>query len=244
MADIARASVVSRDVFNVRSLWADVEALDGAVPAETQYDMLLSSRRMVERSTRWLLRSRPRPLDIAAERERYGEGAKTVAGLLPGVLVEHEQENWRERVGRLTEAGVPEALAGRVAAQGALFSALDIVDIALATDHPVEEVAALHFEIGGNLHLHWLRDRIALLARDTRWAAMARAALRDDLFSLHAELTTDVLRAGGVDAWTVGKEAAVERAQEILAEIRSGGTFDLTTLPVALREVRNLIGRA
>ena len=107
MADIARASVVARDVFNVRSLWADVEALDGAVPADTQYDMLLSSRRMVERSTRWLLRSRPRPLDIAAERERYGEGAKAVAGLLPGVLVEHEQENWRERVGRLTEAGVP-----------------------------------------------------------------------------------------------------------------------------------------
>ena len=30
MADIARASVVSRDVFNVRSLWADVEALDGS----------------------------------------------------------------------------------------------------------------------------------------------------------------------------------------------------------------------
>ena len=140
------------------------------------------------------------------------------------MLVEHEQENWRERVGRLTEAGVPEALAGRVAAQGALFSALDIVDIALATEHPVEEVAALHFEIGGNLHLHWLRDKIALLARDTRWAAMARAALRDDLFSLHAELTTDVLRAGGVDAWSSGKQAAVERAQEILGEIRSGGT--------------------
>ena len=243
MADIARASVVARDVFDVRSLWADVEALDGVVPAETQYDMLLSSRRMVERSTRWLLRSRPRPLDIAAERERYGEGAKTVSALLPGVLVEPEQENWRERVGRLTDAGVPEALAGRVAAQGALFSALDIVDIANATGQAVEEVARLHFEIGGNLHLHWLRDRIALLSRDTRWAAMARAALRDDLFSLHAELTTDVLRAGGVDAWMVGKEAAVERAQEILGEIRAGGTFDLTTLPVALREVRNLIGR-
>ena len=35
--------------------------------------------------------------------------------------------------------------------------------------------------------------------------------------------------------------AAVERAQEILGEIRAGGAFDLTTLPVALREVRNLI---
>ena len=82
--DIARASVVARDVFAVRSLWEDVEALDGAVPAETQYEMLLSSRRMVERSTRWLLRSRPRPLDIAAERERYGEGAVGGRGAAAG----------------------------------------------------------------------------------------------------------------------------------------------------------------
>jgi glutamate dehydrogenase len=32
----------------------------------------------------------------------------------------------------------------------------------------------------------------------------------------------------------------VERCLTILGEIRTGGTFDLTTLPVALRELRNL----
>jgi glutamate dehydrogenase len=72
---------------------------------------------------------------------------------------------------------------------------------------------------------------------------MARAALRDDLFALHAELTADVLRSGGIDAWLEHRRAAADRAQEILGEIRSGGTFDLTTLPVAMREVRNLISR-
>ena len=240
-ADIARASIVARDVFKVRELWRDIEALDGQVAADVQYDMLLASRRMVERSARWLLRTRPRPLDIAEEVSRYADGARIVADLLPDVLVESEQESWRERVSRLTEHGVPEALAGRVAAQGALFSALDIVEVAGANDHDLEEVARLHFLLGGKLHLHWLRDRIALLARDTRWAAMARAALRDDLFSLHAELTADVLRFDSLDAWLEANRPAVERAQEILGEIRAGGAFDLTTLPVALREVRNLI---
>ena len=228
-------------MFGVRALWEEVEALDGVVAAEVQTEMLLSSRRSVERATRWLLRSRPRPLDIAAETARYAEGARIVTGALPGILVESEQEAWRERVGRLTEAGVPEALAARVATQSALFSALDIVEVAAATEQPVEDVAALHFLLGGSLALHWLRDQIAALPRTNRWQAMARAALRDDLFSLHAELTTDVLRYGGIDAWMEANRHAVERAQEILGEIRSGGTFDLTTLPVALREVRNLI---
>ena len=73
---------------------------------------------------------------------------------------------------------------------------------------------------------------------------MARAALRDDLFSLHADLTREVLRFESLDAWFDANRAAVERAQDILGEIRAGGAFDLTTLPVALREVRNLIAPA
>ena len=59
------------------------------------------------------------------------------------------------------------------------------------------------------LELHWLRDRIVALPRDDRWRALARAALRDDLYALHRELTAEVLRSaspddepeGRVDGW-------------------------------------------
>jgi glutamate dehydrogenase len=82
---------------------------------------------------------------------------------------------------------------------------------------------------------------------------MARAALRDDLFSLHADLTADILSAtpdavadgeagaeARLEAWFDANRGPVERCLAILGEIRTGGTFDLTTLPVALRELRNL----
>jgi glutamate dehydrogenase len=251
-SDIARAYAVARDVFEVRSLWAEVEALDLRVAASIQIGMLLESRRLVERATRWLLTTRRRPLRIAAEVERFAGGVRAVAATLPDVMVEAEREQWSERVRALVADDVPEELAGRVASLGALFPALDIVEAATATQRSVEEVAALHFLLGGRLHLHWLRDRIAALPRANRWEAMARAALRDDLFSLHAELTADVLRgaaedadaAARLDAWIDANRAAVERCLEILGEIRTGGTFDLTTLPVALREVRNLIQAA
>jgi glutamate dehydrogenase len=80
---------------------------------------------------------------------------------------------------------------------------------------------------------------------------MARAALRDDLFSLHAELTADVLRSSELgdadarlDGWIEANRPLVERCLGILGDIRTGGTYDLTTLPVALRELRNLIQAA
>jgi glutamate dehydrogenase len=235
----------------MRGLWAAVEGLDLELAAATQIAMLLEARRLVERATRWLLRSRPRPLDIGAEIERFAGGAATVGEALPDVLVEAEREAFGQRVAELAEKGVPDDLARRVASLSDLFAALDIVGVAGTTGDSIADVAALHFLLGGRLHLHWLRDRVATLPRDNRWQAMARAALRDDLFSLHAELTADVLRRGEaeppearLDGWTKANGPLVERCLGILGDIRTGGVYDLTTLPVALRELRNLIQSA
>jgi NAD-specific glutamate dehydrogenase len=43
-----------------------------------------------------------------------------------------------------------------------------------------------------------------------------------------------------VDAWVEANPAS-ERCLQTLAEIRVGRVFDTTTLPVAVREVRNLL---
>jgi glutamate dehydrogenase len=40
--------------------------------------------------------------------------------------------------------------------------------VADATGSEIDEVAALYFLVGGRLHLHWLRDRIATLPRENR----------------------------------------------------------------------------
>jgi glutamate dehydrogenase len=248
-ADVARAYAVARDAFGMRRLWEEVEALDGEVEAATQLAVLLEARRMAERAARWLIRSRPRPLDIGPETERFATGAAAVADALPGVLVPDEREAFVARVAELTGSGMPPALARRIAGLRDLFAALDIVGVAAETGHDIGDVAALHFLLGGRLQVHWLRDRIATLPRADRWQAMARAALRDDLFSLHADLTAGVLRRGAhdvadaearLDGWIDANRMAVERCVGILGEIRAGGAFDLTTLPVALRELRNL----
>ena len=81
--------------------------------------------------------------------------------------------------------------------------------------------------------------RIAIESNDL---STARAALRDDLYSLHRHLTAEVLRRPdrSVDAW-IDDNPATERCLQTLAEIRVGHVFDTTTLPVAVREVRNLL---
>jgi glutamate dehydrogenase len=250
-ADIARAYTVAREVFLMRPIWREIEALDNQVPASLQTEMLLEGRRLVERATRWLIRNRRRPLDIAATVEHFASGAAALYELMPRPLSEAEVEPLARRADELREAGVPPRLALRVASLATMFATLDIVDIAGETGFDFEPVAMVHFRLGAELGLHWLRDQIVALPRSDRWSALARAALRDDLYTLHRALTLEVVRSAGPDAdpgeavrrWIEANPAS-ERALQTLADIRGGRVYDLTTLPVAVREVRSLIQAA
>ncbi len=240
--DIARAYTAAREAFDLRDLWGEIESLDGQVPAETQIAMLLRARILLERATRWLLRNRRRPLDIAATVARYAPGAAALAEALPALLGHSELDAARAKAAKLADAGVPAGLAQRVSHLEALVPTFELVEIAAASELEVAAAAEIYFALGARLELHWLRDRIVDLPRETRWEAMARAALRDDVYSEQAGLTAEVLRAGvGAERWLRENAAAVERSLQVLADIRTGGTLDLARLSVAVREMRNLI---
>ena len=248
-SEIARAYAAARDIFEMRPQWGEIEMLDNEVEAGVQIEMLLAGRRLIERGSRWLLRNRRRPLDIGATVHFFAPGASVLYEAVARLLGPSDLEPLAVRAEELEQAGVPSALALRVATLGTMFATFDIVEVAEEAGLDVEQVAAVHFQLGERLELHWLRDRIVALPRDDRWRALARAALRDDVYGLHRALTAAVLReappAGSaserVEAWVEANPAS-ERCLQTLAEIRVGRVFDTTTLPVAVREVRNLLG--
>jgi glutamate dehydrogenase len=251
-AEIARAYTAACEVFDMRSLWGEMEALDNVVEAQTQTRMLLDWRRLVERATRWFLRNRRPPLDISATVSYFSEGTSELTRRIPELLLDADRETVEKGTEALVEANVPRELARRVAILDTVFSELDIVDVAVGTDEPVEEVAAVYFTLGDRLRLHWLRGHVESLPRENRWQALARAALRDDLYGQQAELTAEILRSTPseltaherIDAWVEANRAQVERALQVLTDINASGAFGLATLSVALREVRNLITSA
>jgi glutamate dehydrogenase len=246
--DIARAFTVAREVFDLRSLWEEIEALDGRIAAQTQLAMLLKARVLLERATRWLLRNCARPLDVAAASSQFGPGAAALAAAIGDVLCAADREASRSTAEELIGAGVPPALADRVGHLESILPALDLVDVAAATGLSFDEVTGVYFAIDDRLELHSLRDHIAALPREERWEALARRALWEDLQSEHRALTADVLResedgpvAERVGTWMAHNAPAVDRCAQILAEVMAGDTPDLATLSVAVREIRNLI---
>jgi glutamate dehydrogenase len=247
--DIARAYMAAREIFSLRPLWDEVEGLDNVVEASLQTKMMLDARKLVERATRWLLRYRRTPLDVGGTISHFSDGAKELAESIPDILMDGDREAVENAAARLVESGVPQDLAERAATLGPMFPALDITDVANANGEPLETAAAVYFALGDRLRLHWLRRHIEALPRDNRWRTLARSALRDDIFNQQAALTAEVLRntpqdeppGERIETWAHINEGPVHRTMQVLADINSSGTFDLSTLSVALREIRNLI---
>jgi glutamate dehydrogenase len=254
-AVLARAYATAREVLDMRSFWEQVEALDNQVAAQIQLEMLIEGRRLVERSTRWLVRANPFQVSVAQTIRRFRPGAEMLAAALPGALEGADREAFEAREAELQDAGVPAELARRAAGMPSMLALFDIVEVATTTERDPADVLDVYFRVGSRLELNWLRDRIIELPRANRWQALARASLRDDLFNLYRELTRKVLDAGNdldpahptsdaqaaIEAWSERNAEPLERALGMVAEIRASRIYDNTTLPVALREIRALL---
>jgi glutamate dehydrogenase len=246
--DITAAWLVARNVFDMVGFWAQVEALDGKVDTSVQILLTLEGRKLTERAARWMLHHRRPPFDIQQTIDFLAAGVLTVGSGLPKLLTGSDLTGFDERRDSFTSRGVPLPLAERVAAMVPAYSAFDIVDIAAAAGRPVEETAEVYFDLADRLQITRLRDRITALPRDDRWNTMARAALRDDLYSAHAALAADVLQVTGpgrpedrLAAWVQRNDSAVRRAAQTLTEIWETDRFTVATLSVAVRAVRTLV---
>ena len=122
-----------------------------------------------------------------------------------------------------------------------LHTAFDLVDLSQSDWASDRRPCAVQWELFDALDLMWLWEGIGSLPRSDRWQTQARSALRDDLLSTFAELTAACVVSGGsVEEWISINARPVSRVGTMLTEIRRAESFDLTTLSVALRQLRNL----
>jgi glutamate dehydrogenase len=91
--------------------------------------------------------------------------------------------------------------------------------------------------------------RITALPRVDRWQALARSALRYDLYGALASLTRAVIGASAptddvdtaIKAWEELNAEGLARAQATLDDISAAEAVDLAALSVALRTIRTLV---
>ena len=191
--EAVRAYSVVREVFRLEDYWGSIEALDNVLPTTVQSMLYLESRRLLDRSIRWLVQQRRATIDVAHEVEHFQPAFDELVPRLPALLVGAERERLLMRAAEFAGLGVPDELADRAAGLLDGFSLLDVVEIANAEKLPALEVAGVYFAISERIEADRMLTRITGLPRDDRWSALARSALRYDLYAAMAGLTQNVL---------------------------------------------------
>ncbi len=246
-ADIARAYIVARDSFNLPRLWADIEALDNVVSSQVQYGMMLDLMRMVRRATRWFLRQH---LGLSTQDavEYFGPRLAQLQEGIGELLSGEELAAWQQRREELLEAGVPEELAGSVAAAPSLYAGLGIIQAARHVNEKPQRVAEVFYEVGSRLELPWMIQQVTRLDVRDAWQAQARETFRDDIDRQQLALTTSVLKleTGNHDVdervgqWLDQHADLHRRWCRLIEEVRSGSESGFALFAVAVRELVDL----
>lgn len=245
IGEVAKAFTITRETLDARALWTQIDALDGKVAESVQIDALQVIWNLQRSFTRWLL-NRPGPIPaIAAAVERYHDGFNDIRAA-DGVLPDSLRPAYQAKLADWRAKGVPEPLAGQLAALPYLEPSADIIELARERKLSPVAVSKVYYRLGDALHLPWLVSQIDALQVDGRWHAVARGVLRDELQAHLRALTLQVLALPGetaeakVAGWLQREDPSLRLTLSMLDELAGQKSLDYPTASVAVQRMSQL----
>jgi len=248
VADITRAFVAAESAFGIRSLAAQIDALDNQVSATVQTTMYLNLRQFLRRQVRWFLRYGLDEVSIQATISTFAADAERLSQIIPEQLVLEAKHQLLEKRKALTEFGVDEALAGGVALLDHMSSACDIIEVSRESTTSLEDTAQLYFLVAEHFGLDQLRDQAATLSFPDHWDRLAVRRLMDDLLLQQRYLTSQVLSSTDssqqlddrLHTWLERNADVADRTKAMLIEMSAGSTIGVAKLTLASNQIREL----
>jgi glutamate dehydrogenase len=245
--DAIRAYAAVVEIFRLNDLWNEIRSAQ--VSTRVSDGLILATRRLLDRGSRWLLANRPQPIAVGAEISRFTKAVQELRPKMPEWLQGSDASSLKSRAEEAARQGAPKELAVRTHGLLNEYCLLDIIEVADIADRDGEEVGELYYRLNAHLGIDKLLSAVSQLSRGDRWHALARLALRDDLYGSMRSLCMDVLLGGEPDEsaeekiheWELSNASRLDRARSALNEIAESGTFDLATLSVAARQVRSMV---
>lgn len=249
IADIVRAHAVSAHVFESFQFKKLIESFDFKIPVKMQYELLSYTRRLLNLSTRWFLRSNRLRGDIEKTASHFAQSMKKLEKIVPTLMTGATKEYLDSLIKKFTEAGLPSEAAQQIAISRAMYTGLNITEVATQHHFDLIKTAHVYFHVGGKFNIVWFRDQIAADSREGHWNSLARLALRDDLDLLQRQLTIVMMKSNLkennplklIDKWRAQHTHVIEHWDKTLNMLMSSPHIDYVMLFISLRELSDLI---
>ncbi|HEY1474162.1 MAG TPA: NAD-glutamate dehydrogenase [Pseudolabrys sp.] len=236
-AAIAAAFAAVRNSYELIALNSEIDALDNKVSGETQLGLYAAVQDLLLDRLVWFLRNADLKQGLEKIIGHYRDGIAQVAAALDTALSKQALAARAARVAELARAGVPEALAHRIASLGVLKAAPDIVLVAEQGKKPVAEVTATYFATEAFFQLDRVIGAVPGIVVSDYFDRLALDRALDSIGDAERRLTAAMVGngmagAGAVEEWIKPRRSEVERIRAAIHEIAGSG-LTLSKLSVA-----------
>lgn len=245
--DIVAAFVIVREVFKLKEVWEKINQLDYAVSASLQIEMHNKISDFLKHQVLWMLRNIPQPFAISDLIDRFSGPVDALLKAPATVLSRPAHDAYKGTIRDLTDKGIPQGLAKRLAALEALVQAPDIISVSENVSINVGEVAHVYFSLGEKLGLEWLRQRAIGIGTNDHWENLAVASEVEEIADLQRVTAQQVLTVSKGSAttklkkWFAQNKVRVLRAERLQSELSSSGSISVAKLSFATRRLRAIL---
>lgn len=247
--EIIRAHAVASHIFGTRELQKLIETLDFKIPLSEQYEMFYNIRNLINLATRWFLHSTHLKDDLEKLINHFSVRVKSLENVTPVLMAGFTRQYLESLTEKFVAAGLPEETAKRIATYRAIYTSLNIIDIATINNFDLLKTAKIYFAAGERINLLWFRDQIANDTREGHWNALARLTLRDELDIAQRALTVSIIECDKketdadklINKWIMKNERPLKRWERLLGMLHASNTIDYTMFFIAMRELINIV---
>ncbi len=248
---VAKAFVALHEIFDLASMRSALRELPPSFPTEQWCQVHLDMRRLLDRAVRWLVNEGIGNQSIEEVISRFKPVVSSLGSRMADFFQGVEVDRVATWYSRAAAVEMPATLGRRWAEMYETYPLLDIAVVSESLHEAQTAVASVYYALYNRYGVDALLERITALPRNDRWQALARAALRDDLYATTADMTRNVMdstEAGGepmerIEAWEIANQEQLTRAVRMFAEVNELERDDMASLSVALRLLRSIVRR-
>ncbi|VAW12904.1 NAD-specific glutamate dehydrogenase, large form [hydrothermal vent metagenome] len=247
IAAITSAFALARDAFCVADLIAEIDALDNKIANVVQYRLYVGVQNLIRRQTVWFLRSIDAESDLGGQVARFRGGIAATAAAIRKTMDAERRAAYKAETASLVDAGVPRALAQRLALLSDLARAPDIVQVAEDTGRDITDVTRAFFEFGEALGIERLLELSDEVVSGGFYDRLALNRTMEQVSAAQRRFAASALSAPGKNAsvagWLRKNRHAVKNTRSSIDELVSTGGVTLAKLAVASAYLTDLAGR-
>ncbi|MEK1854004.1 MAG: NAD-glutamate dehydrogenase [Phyllobacterium sp.] len=236
--EIVRAYVIVRDGFELDGVFAGIDALDNAIPGETQNGFYAKVAQMLNWTTAWVLRNGTRAAGLKEAIEEIRQARSALQPRLDKLLPLSVTGLIREDTASNAALGAPPALATQLARLQIAPVIPDVAAVAHQANIDIASAGKAYFDISEAFRIGRIEDAARGVSVADYYDGLALARATDLISQARRGIAVAALSKFGKQTdpakdWLVSRGARVDEVRQRMANIVETGDLTVSRLAVA-----------